>query len=503
MLRGEYGSVDINTKYLPILVNQKIVERTFELAREKNPNFPLLAVVTGTKPDFYKQAPLIMEAAKAGFPAFVIDTGQHHDEILGHGIREFGMEEMVACNLQIRGTLMEKASELLLKFASFGKICKNNYPHNPILPIVHGDTLVAGITPLSWLFGMGQKVAQNEAGLRSMAPRAVKGLSLEEPSQVQIEEFVNSQMEEVLWFIARDEPFPEQVDTWICSAGTHYFFAPTQVNAQNLIREGYPEENIYVVGNSVVDAIDIKRKAKPDSSIFDLYPALNTHGSNSTGRASTLVRDEWIRVDIHRRENLTKFRFLNIIEAVVRLVETGYKVVLIRLTATEHALKAYGLVDRLNQLAKDFPDRFIQTPLWKDYGHVIEFLDSGSCWLELTDSGSMQEELLYFPNVISITVRLNTDRPETIFDARDNILAPPLHPRWITELVNFANQGRLPSSHSSSNKKQIYGEPGSVSTRILEIIKKHFEEGSTFYPWLHDRLGIDTGRHSRDEVGYL
>lgn len=50
---------------------------------------------------------------------------------------------------------MEKASELLLKFAKLGRVFKSMFPGNSILPIVHGDTLVAGITPLSWLFGMG------------------------------------------------------------------------------------------------------------------------------------------------------------------------------------------------------------------------------------------------------------------------------------------------------------------------------------------------------------
>src|SRR3712207_5927318 len=78
------------------------------------------------------------------------------------------------------------------------------------------------------------------------------------------------------------------------------------------------------------------------------------------------------------------------------------------------------------------------TPLWKEYAHVIEFLDSGHCWAEMTDSGSMQEELLYFPKVTSMTVRLNTDRPETIFDAQSNMLVPPLNAGWIVSMVKEA-----------------------------------------------------------------
>ena len=144
------------------------------VARECGPNYPILAIVTGTKPDFYKQAPLVAEAIKRRIPSVVIDTGQHFDNTLGYGIQEFNIQESIVCNLQVRGNLMEKASEVLLKFAIFGKIFKDKIPGRTLLPVVHGDTLVAGITPLSWLFGLGQKVAQNEAGLRSMSPKYVR-----------------------------------------------------------------------------------------------------------------------------------------------------------------------------------------------------------------------------------------------------------------------------------------------------------------------------------------
>src|SRR6185312_17570074 len=98
----------------------------------------------------------------------------------------------IACNLQIRGDLMEKASELILKFGSFGRYLKKNFGNfSQLLPIVHGDTLVAGIAPLAWVFGMGQKVAQNEAGLRSMSPEVMKKLKItQEPTLDLIEKYI-------------------------------------------------------------------------------------------------------------------------------------------------------------------------------------------------------------------------------------------------------------------------------------------------------------------------
>jgi len=101
----------------------------------------------------------------------------------------------------------------------------------------------------------------------------------------------------------------------------------------------------------------------------------------------------------------------------------------------------------------------------------------------------MQEELLYFPKVNSITVRLNTDRPETIFEAQGNILAPPINSEWIVEMVRLAHQGKIPFS-SKGKKNVIYGKPGEVSQKIIRILKKNFEEDYNFYPWLHHRLGL-------------
>ncbi len=469
------SEIPVSRDLLPIQVSGSL-SSIFDRARSVSS--PVLSILTGTKPDFYKQAPLMAEAAREGMPAFVINTGQHFDDVLGFGMKEFGLDEFVGCNLQIRGDLMEKASEMILKFGYFGRYCRQNFPEVSVLPVVHGDTIVAGIAPLAWVFGIGQKVAQNEAGLRSMSPEAMKRVRIgKNPTRRTAESLVHSQLDGK-WFIAREEPFPEQIDTWICSAGTQFFFAPTPLNKDNLVREGYPEEFVYVTGNSVVDAIHQKRGQKPDKSVFNSYPQLE--------------KGQWIRMDIHRRENLTERRFKSIVGGLVELViKSDMKIVLVMLNATTSALRHYGLEAKLQTLAADHPDRFLMTPLWKEYGHVVEFLDSGHCWAEMTDSGSMQEELLYFPKVTSLTVRLNTDRPETVFEAKSNILVPPLSPSWISTMVNLAGEKGETLGLNLRKKKPLYGTPGAVSKKIVRIIKKEFEKGdANFYPWLHQRLGL-------------
>jgi UDP-N-acetylglucosamine 2-epimerase len=151
--KGQQIELDVSRRLLPVKIYSRLLSRA--LNRAKKQNSPVLAVVIGTKPDFYKQAPIVFEATKQGLPVIVIDTGQHFDDLLGFGIKEFELQNFVACNLQIRGDLMEKASELILKFGSFGRYCKNKFGvDSRLLPVVHGDTLVAGIAPLAWVFGI-------------------------------------------------------------------------------------------------------------------------------------------------------------------------------------------------------------------------------------------------------------------------------------------------------------------------------------------------------------
>ena len=478
-------TLKIDKEFLPIRINNTNLDTIFSKGNDFN---KALAIVIGTKPDFYKQAPLLIESIKEGLPSFIISTGQHYDELLGYGIKEFDLENSIVCDLQIRGDLMEKSSDLIMKFGYFGRYLKRRFSGNRILPIVHGDTLVAGIATLSWVFGLGQKVGQNEAGLRSMSPTTIKGIKMNvNPSRSDIEKFIADQLSSS-WFLTREEPFPEQIDTWVCSSGTKFFFVPTKLNKEHLLREGYPEEDIHIVGNSVVDAIGIKRMSKPENSIFELYPKLES--------------GNWIRMDIHRRENLTNHRFNAIIGGLTDLIkDSEFKIVLVLLNATISALNRFDLYYKLKDLENSYPEKFMMTELWKEYGHVVEFLDSGKCWAEITDSGSLQEELLYFPKVSSFTVRFNTDRPETVFEARGNLLVPPINRMWLPKMITMTYEKGVDYGFNFKKKKQIYGKPGEVSKKIVKIMKKEFENReSNFFPWLHQRFNY---WHEKDDFDYL
>src|SRR5262249_23302123 len=138
MRKRSYAASEIHfdRKVMPVKLYNSVLESVFN-SGSKNRS-PILSIVIGTKPDFYKQATLILEASRSGIPVFVINTGQHFDKLLGFGINEFEIQDYIGCNLQIRGDLMEKASELIVKFGTFGRYCKKKYGSNiRVLPIVH------------------------------------------------------------------------------------------------------------------------------------------------------------------------------------------------------------------------------------------------------------------------------------------------------------------------------------------------------------------------------
>jgi len=272
------------------------------------------------------------------------------------------------------------------------------------------------------------------------------------------------------WSIDRTEPFPEQYDTFIGSAASEYMLAPTELNRQHLEREGYPAGKIDVVGNSVVDAI--RMKADHDGeSVFSVYPQLEEH-------------DDWVRVDIHRRANLREDRFRAIIACIVGLVEDGVPVNFIELTATRQALEAYGLKDRLERLDAN-NENFMYTGLWKKHAHVYEFLRSGRCRAELTDSGSMQEELNHIEEAVCLTARFNTDRPETVMQAGTNLLVPPTGGEAMHELATTILRDDDLINEMQDGEK-LYGED--VGQQVVSALKDR--TGEDPFEWSHQRHGV-------------
>jgi len=447
---------------LPLNLNKPLIHSVMEKAKKEKKW--VLAFVIGTKPCFYKFYGSVMAANKAKIPNFVINSNQHYDDVLTRGLTEFNLQSQVACNLSIRGDLAQKSAELIMKASWFARYLKKNWPSVTVVPVVLGDTIMTAIVPAAWMFSRVEKAIQVEAGLRSMAPEVMQRYK-----NVDIETFIDQQFYGK-WLLLRNEPFPEQWDTYTSAAGSEYLFAPVSLNREHLLREGYPEKNIWVVGGVVVDALELKRREKSEKSVFEVYPQLE--------------KGQWLRVDIHRRENLTPRRFKSIIGAVEDLAKKGHNINFIEMSATRNALDYYNLRDVIDKLKKH--KNFLHTNVWPEYAHVVEFFESKNCLAALTDSGGVQEEL----NLIGkacLTCRITTDRPETVFDARSNIIVPPISSEYIVKLIMYITKNEA-LIKKMGNAKKLYGT--NVGQKQISILSELMKMGESPFKWAHEALGL-------------
>ncbi|MFA5406146.1 MAG: UDP-N-acetylglucosamine 2-epimerase [Candidatus Nanoarchaeia archaeon] len=455
---NNFKAFSVSQDMFPLTVNESVIKTAVDKGASENKW--VLAFVIGTKPCFYKFYGSIIAAKQMGIPYIVINANQHYDDNLTYGIKEFVID--VACNLNIRGGLLQKSVELMLKFNWLSDYFNKINPKAKVVPVVLGDTILTSIVPAAWMFSRNEKAIQNEAGLRSMAPSVLRAKNFD------VKDFYEKQVT-CDWFLLRNEPFPEQWDTFVSAAGCEYHFTPLELNKQHLIREGYPEENIFVTGGVVVDALNLKLNEKPTKSVFDIYPQLND--------------GDWIRMDVHRRENLTPSRFKAIIGSIKGLLDNGFKVNFVEMNATKFAIDKYNFRKTIDGLKMN--KNFLMTDVWPEYANVVEFYKSKNCLTAFTDSGGVQEEM----NLLGkpcLTCRFNTDRPETVFDAKTNLLVPPISSDFIFNSIKHLNDSGLLSNLSKG--KPIYG--AGVGNKFMSVLDDLMKNNKRLFTWSHQFLGF-------------
>jgi UDP-N-acetylglucosamine 2-epimerase (non-hydrolysing) len=158
----------------------------------------------------------------------------------------------------------------------------------------------------------------------------------------------------------------------------------------------------------------------------------------------------------------------------------------VELNATRNALEATGLRERLLELDAA-RENFLFSGLWKKHAHVYEFLESGQCLAEFTDSGSMQEELNHVEETVCLTARFNTDRPETVFEANTNLLVPPVSGEFVASAIRrVADDDALRARIRDG--PALYGED--VGEEIVSFMDANRDEP---VEWSHERAGFDLG----------
>jgi len=457
---------------LPITIDWQKIQKVMEFAKETKQW--VLCFIIGTKPCINKFYGAITKSAKQKLPVLIIDSNQHYDATLTKGLTEFGYVDKICANLNIRGDLAQKSGELFFKLKWIANTMKKKWPAVTVVPVVNGDVIVAAIAPAAWMFTRGEKGINLEAGMRSMSPESFRKISTRTITKNKFYDFVEGQFRKK-WTLMPIEPFPEQWDTYVSSKACQFNFAPLKINKDNLIREGYPEKYVTLSNSGVViDAWKFLKNKKTETSIFEIYPDLE--------------EDRWIRVDIHRKENMNPRRITSIIGGIKKLVEKGHKVNLIAMNSTKQAISYNKLGKIISKLKEN--KNFLYTDLWPEFAQVKEFYKSEHNLVPLTDSGGLQEDMNYWRKPC-LTARFSTDRPESVMHSRSNLLVPPASADLVFSVVDRAVRDEN-ILKDMANAKYIYGD--GFGKTFADKMKKYMRNS---YPmtWTHEELEIWKEKH--------
>lgn len=304
-------------------------------------------LVFGTRPEAIKMCPLVNELKKRDeIKTVVCVTGQHR-QMLDQVLKAFSVTPDYDLSImKEKQTLFDVTTSILERIKSVLESEK------PDVVLVHGDTSTTFVTALA-CFYLQIPVGHVEAGLRTHNIYS---------------------------------PYPEEFNRQAVSIISKYNFAPTEMSKNNLVREGRSEENIYITGNTAIDAL--KTTVREDYS----------HPELEWAEGSRLIM-----LTAHRRENLGE-PMHNMFRAIKRIVDEHEDLKVI------YPIHMNPVV---RQAATDVfggEERF----------HIIEPLDVldfhnflARSYLILTDSGGIQEEAPSLGKPV-LVMRDTTERPEGI-----------------------------------------------------------------------------------------
>lgn len=194
--------------------------RIRRLTDTRAPDQPAALLIVGTRPEAIKMAPVHVALSRAlgADRVRLLATGQHPD-LARLALGDFDLVPDMVLEAPASGGLSERSGWMLARLAEV--VLPGAVSH----VLVQGDTATALVGALAGFYA-GVPVAHVEAGLRTYDLAA---------------------------------PFPEEAHRRLIAPLAQVNFAPTRRSAENLRAERIPEERIALVGNTVVDAIELLR----------------------------------------------------------------------------------------------------------------------------------------------------------------------------------------------------------------------------------------------------
>ncbi len=361
--------------------------------------------VFGTRPEAIKMAPLVLELQKQSqrFEAITTVSAQHR-EMLDQVLDIFHIKPDYDLNIMhARQTLTDITSNVLINLDKILKEAK------PDIVLVHGDTTTTFAASVAAFYNQ-ISIGHVEAGLRT-------------------------------W--EKYSPYPEEMNRQMTDAMTDLYFAPTNQSKANLLKENHKEDNIYITGNTAIEALkqtvdkeyhhDILDKVSPDNKL--------------------------ILLTMHRRENQGEpmRRVFKVIREVVESREDVEVIYPVHLSPAvqEAAKEILGNTERIHLIS----------PL-----DVVDFHNlAARSYFIMTDSGGVQEEAPSLGKPV-LVLRDTTERPEGVEAGTLKLVGTESEKvkEEMEELLdNDAEYQRM------AQAKNPYGD-GKASERILDAIAYYF-----------------------------
>tara|TARA_B100000965_G_scaffold193669_1_gene161699 strand:- start:20597 stop:21718 length:1122 start_codon:yes stop_codon:yes gene_type:complete len=366
--------------------------------------------IFGTRPEAIKMAPILIALDKdPDFASKVCVTGQHR-EMLHQVLDIFEIKPDFDLKIMKEN---QNLSELTSSILSGMQQVLEDYA--PDIILVHGDTTTTLAASLSSFYHR-IPVAHIEAGLRT-------GNML--------------------------SPWPEEGNRKVTDVISSYFFAPTEISRNNLLSENICSDNIYVTGNTVIDALFLAKEIiyTNKEHLLALQEKFNFVNFNK----------KIVLVTGHRRESFGK-GFENICTALKKLAS---KFADIQFIYPMHLNP--NVREPVNRILKGSNNIFLIEPL--EYLSFVYLMDKS--YLLITDSGGIQEEAPSLGKPV-LVMRDTTERPEAI--KAGTVIMVGTDPEKIfmetsSLLLNNERYNEMSYAHNP------YGD-GKATSRILDVLKK-------------------------------
>jgi UDP-N-acetylglucosamine 2-epimerase (non-hydrolysing) len=314
--------------------------------------------VAGCRPNFVKLAPVYR--ALTAYPCvdqLAIHTGQHYTAAMsGQMILDVGMPDQML-NLGV------ESSDLAALMTGLKPVLAKEVPSDRrrALVIVYGDvnsTLAAALTAME----LGIPVAHVEAGLRSY-----------------------------------DRSMPEEWNRYLTDHIANLLFTPDEGARYNLVREGIPAEQVYKVGNVMIDSLVRALPSLP--AIADLRsPALP-------------IPNRYALLTLHRQSNVDDAEWLTHWMDEIAIVSAELPVIFPVHPRTRKALYSRPALACMSS----------RIDLIDPLPYLSFLVLERSAAVVITDSGGVQEETTYL-GVPCLTIRENTERPITITQGTNTLV---------------------------------------------------------------------------------